>query len=252
MKNEFLKSKYGYGIPCCNQLNDEKKTLIICHGFGSSKESPMIQALQETMPLHGIGTYSFDFPAHGESPVDGSYLRIPYCLENLKEVEEHVLQLSPNNQICYFASSFGAYILLLYLATYPHSGDKSFLRSAAVNMPQIFQNWIREYHLTLQASPDGTPMQDYYELDEIYGRDFYITRAFLTDLEKHDLFHLYPKDVGSLYMIHGSLDATASALDAKRFANLSGAKLQLLQGAEHRLMGSGELKTVLDSACKFF
>lgn len=251
MKKEWLKSKFGYDIPCCNQINGEEKTLIICHGFGSSKDSPMIKALQKVMPTKGIGTYSFDFPAHGESPVNGSFLRVPHCLEDLKTVENHILQLSPHSQICYFGSSFGAYIMFLYLAMYPHSGQKSFARSAAVTMSQIFQGWLTEYKLTPQALTGGNPIQDSFKLDDIYSRSFFITRAFLTDLEQYDLFRLYPKEVGSLYMIHGSLDCTAPALDAARFAKLSGATFQLLKGAEHRLMGSGEMDIVLESAIKF-
>lgn len=252
MQKEWLQSKFGYGIPCCNQMNGEAKTLIICHGFGSTKDSAMVQALQETMPLQGVGTYSFDFPSHGESPVGGNYLRIPTCLENLKTVEDHVHHLSPHSEICYFGSSFGAYILLLYLATYPHNGEKVFLRSAAVNMPQIFQNWLSEYYPTWHVSPEGDPMQDYIKLDEIYSKNFLITRAFLTDLEQHDLFRLYPKQIGLVHLIHGGLDHTASPSDAARFAKLAGASFQLLSGAEHNLMGKGEMDTVLNSACKFF
>jgi alpha-beta hydrolase superfamily lysophospholipase len=252
MKKESLKSEYGYDIPCCNQMNGEEKTLIICHGFGSSKESPMIKALQETMPRQGIGTFSFDFPSHGESQVDGSYLRIHYCLEDVKAVEDHVLQLSPNSKIYYFGSSFGAYILLLYLANYAHNGDKAFLRSAAVNMSHIVNSWLNEYHLPLQTPRGGDPMQDYYKLDDFYQRDFFITRAFLTDLEQNNVFQLYPQNTGSLYMIHGSQDKTACASDAERFAMLSGAAFQLVPGGEHRLMGQGEMETVLDSVCNFF
>lgn len=252
MKKEWIKSKYGYDIPCCNQLNGKEKTLIICHGFGSSKDSPIIQALQKTMPLCGIGTYSFDFPAHGESPVDGTFLRIPYCLENLEAVEEHVLQLAPHNEIYYLGSSFGAYILLLYLATNPHKGSRSFLRSAAVNMPQIFNKWLYDSPPTWHASLDGDPMGDFVNLDGVYSRDLLITRAFLKDLEQFDIFQLYPKDVGSLSMIHGGLDSTALASDAARFAKLAGATFHLLPEAEHRLMGEGEMETVLATIIQYF
>lgn len=50
MKQEQLKSHAGYLIPCTNQILDGKKNLIVLHGFGSSKGSPMIQTLRNVMP----------------------------------------------------------------------------------------------------------------------------------------------------------------------------------------------------------
>ena len=117
MKKEVLTSRQGYAIPCHNCLNGENRAVIVCHGFGSSKESPMVQALNETLPRHGIGVYSFDFPSHGESPVWQEGLLVPFCLEDLAVVEDHVRAQLPGVRVGYFGSSFGAYITLLYLAS---------------------------------------------------------------------------------------------------------------------------------------
>ena len=243
MRSERILSRFGYEIPCCTQMNGEENTLIICHGFGSSKDSPMVHALRAELPKRGIGTISFDFPAHGDSSVDGSLLRVPHCLENLSAVEAHVLKLAPKSKLFYFGSSFGAYILLLYLASYSHKGTKAYLRSAAVNMYGILQDWFRSGDLQWI---DG-PSEQLCRMDAFYGREFFITKSFMKDLETHDLFRLYPKEVCSLFMIHGSKDSTASPQDAARFATLSGAKLQLVKDAEHRLMEDGQMELVLQS-----
>lgn len=136
MKKETIRGLNGYDIPCLNNLSGgERMAVIISHGFGSSKESPTAQAIAAALPEHGIGTYSFDFPAHGDSPVEGEQLRICNCLNDLAAVEAHVRELMPEADIAYFSSSFGAYINLIYLATRTHVGKKSFLRCAAVDMP---------------------------------------------------------------------------------------------------------------------
>ena len=79
MKTLTIKSKHGYDIPCNSVWNGEKKVLIVCHGFGSSKASPMVQALEEYMPKRGIGVFAFDFPAHGESPCAAPGPPAPGC-----------------------------------------------------------------------------------------------------------------------------------------------------------------------------
>lgn len=38
-----LTSRHGYAIPCRWDWQGQKQVVIICHGFGSSKDSPMAQ-----------------------------------------------------------------------------------------------------------------------------------------------------------------------------------------------------------------
>ena len=75
-----LQSVHGYEIPCHATYGGEDRALIVCHGFGSSKSSPMVQALEQYMPQRGIGVYSFDFPAHGDSELEGDRLTVENCL----------------------------------------------------------------------------------------------------------------------------------------------------------------------------
>ena len=115
MKMEWVPGRNGYDIPVRAAWAGEEQVVIICHGFGSSKASPMVEALMQTLPKHGITAVAFDFPAHGDSPVDGAYLRVPYCIDDLETVEAWVRTILPKASVGYFGSSFGAYITLLRL-----------------------------------------------------------------------------------------------------------------------------------------
>ena len=76
VKTVWLPSRRGDRIPCHDNWEGQSRVVIVCHGFGSSKESPMVQALHRALPERGIGVWSFDFPAHGDSPMgqEGSLL----------------------------------------------------------------------------------------------------------------------------------------------------------------------------------
>lgn len=253
MKQEQLRSHIGYGIPCVNQILDGKKNLIVLHGFGSSKDSPMVQALRDEMPKHGIGTYSFDFPSHGESSVDGDFLRIPHCIEDLRVVSDHVKGLqSADGETYYFASSFGAYVLLAFLESYPHRHTKSFLRSAAVKMNDIFCDWLRVDPPVWTTASCGDSSSDFFVMDYDYAREMKITRAFLEDLKNYNPFSYSAAHVGSIRMIHGQQDNVASPEAATAFARQFGADLKMLPCGEHRLMGYGEMEAVLNYALDFF
>ena len=79
----------------------------------------MVQALHRALPERGIGVWSFDFPAHGDSPMGQEGLRVPFCMDDLETVEAWIRAKSPQVEVCYFASSFGAYITLLSLSRAP-------------------------------------------------------------------------------------------------------------------------------------
>jgi pimeloyl-ACP methyl ester carboxylesterase len=213
LQKEIIPGKNGYDIPCLNNINgDETMVVIVSHGFGSSKDSASAPRVADTLPKHGIATFGFDFPAHGESPVDGDSLRIENCLNDLASVERHVHGLLPDAKIAYFSSSFGAYINLIYLATRPHLGVKSFLRCAAVAMPGIFRD-----ETTAQQAKE-LEQKGFVTIDYDYFRPLKITKAFRDDLNTHDVFSLFQKGATEMMMISCTADQTASIDDRVVFA----------------------------------
>lgn len=246
MKKVMLQSQHGYAIPCHDNWAGQERALIVCHGFGSSKASPMVQALHEELPRHGVGVFAFDFPSHGESSVWQEGLRVPFCLDDLAMVEAHLRQRDPAVKIGYFGSSFGAYITLLHLARGQAAGERAFLRSAAVTMPRLVETWV---DARAQADLDR---QGYFVPDYDYVREMRITRDFLADLATHDVFARYQPGMARLRMVHGGRDDVAPTEDAVRFAREKGAELLVLPQGEHPLMGPGELEEVLAQAVDFF
>ncbi len=247
MKKETIKRLKSYDIPCVNNLSGgEKMAVIISHGFGGSKDGSTAQAVAAALPRHGIGTYSFDFPAHGDSPVNGEQFRIFNCLNDLTAVEARVRTLLPEAEIAYFSSSFGAYVNLIYLATCSHMGRKSFLRCAAVDMPRLLRKGTSpEQYKQLDA-------QGYIIMDYNYVRPLKVTREFYDDLEAYDVFKLCRPDMAEIAMVHGDADRAAPVMDARRFAKQCGARLTEIKGADHCFMIPGGMEQVIETAVRFF
>ncbi len=248
---ETIPGRNNYDIACLHNITGgEKVAVIISHGFGSSKESPTATALTEVLTVRGMGAFAYDFPGHGESPVDGGMLRIKNCLDDLATVEAHVHKIAPQAEIMYFSSSFGAYINLLYLAERTHMGTRSFLRSAAVNMPTIFRDGETP-EIRKQLKEQG-----YFIRNMDYVRPLKVTREFCDDLAANDVFSLNKpgiiKNRAQIAMIHGSADETASVEDARRFASQSSADLLIVEGGSHRLMDPGQMDLVIETAIDFF
>ena len=248
MINKLIKSKNGYNIPCqYNIKSDDKIVCIIAHGFGSNKNSPTAIMLDEQLPKYGIGTFAFDFPAHGDSPVDGLKLTVDACIEDLAASEAYVRELAPNAEIVYFGSSFGAYTMLNYLATRPHTGHKAFFRSAAVCMPELFHHKTTEQEAEL-TSKGYLLFGATYE----YERPIKLTRDFFDSLDAHDVFSLWHNDAANIYMIHGESDQIIPLSEAKRFAEKFGIPMTIVQEGDHRLSILGAPEKVLQMAINFF
>ena len=117
MKIKYINLKESkYEIPTKVFLPNNKieKVIIACHGFGGDKESSTITDLAEEIILKNIAVVSFDFPAHGESKLDGKELTIENCINNINTVYRYSKKF--NAPISLFATSFGAYVNLINIA----------------------------------------------------------------------------------------------------------------------------------------
>ncbi len=245
MIRKAIKGKKGYEIPC--QINiggDEKRVVLICHGFGGSKDLRAAAAFSRLPAEYGIGTVCFDFPAHGESPADARKLRVENCVSDLETVEEYARALVPEAEIVYFATSFGAYITLVYLTANVKMGCRAFLRSAALNMPEVLKrNFMPE-----GARPDRDGL---IELSVPVIGTVKVTPEFVGELEKYDVFKLWRPGTASLAMIHGSADDVCDISSARRFAELTGASLIEIEGAGHFGYPGGIERAVMEAVAFF-
>ena len=221
MEKIILTKKHGHEIPCIAEFPDDmRKLVIVIHGYDSSKESQNATNLMRILPGKGFGVIAYDQPHHGSEQAAEEELTVENCLDSLACVEDYLaerfqmeerLQTAEDSrqapEICYFGSSFGAYITCIYLATRPHRGRKAFLRCAAVNFPE----------LALEEGAD--------------------------DVELPDLFALYdqakPEDV-QMAFAHGASDSTVKVEAAIEFTERFGYPLTIFPGEEHTISDDPE------------
>ena len=254
MKSLKLKKSGSTVIPCLMQVPENAGEIIIMvHGFGSEKNCATAQMLFRRMPPAGFGVITYDQPGHGPDEAREEPLLIENCLSSLRTVDRFAAEQFPDARICYFSSSFGAYITTLFLCGYPHQGHKAFLRSAAVNMP------------LLMLGPPGS------EIDPVYQKEFeekgYVVSdvgpdavripfGFLQGLKANDLaekFRGRVYDDAVFEMVHGEKDSTIELPYARAFAEQFGIPLTVIPDEEHTLSDHPETPDrVADLAIAFY
>lgn len=227
------KNEAAYSIPCEMIFPYEQKAfVIITHGFGSSKESQTAQMMLKDLSEKGFGAIAYDLPAHGTGQALDTPLTLKNCMASLSSVESYIAERFLFPRIYYFSSSFGAYITLTSLAKSKHLGDKAFLRSTAVNMPELFTK-DPDPAIIKELETNGS-----YLLDKAGPAPVKITKQFFDDLAANDLFAAasqIPFDDVEVMMVHGEKDMVIDPDAAVRFSRENNVPLTMFSGEDHTL-----------------
>ena len=100
MERYFSLSQGPLRIPCKIYEPDfgaPKRCILGVHGFGGSKDADILTSLSEEMSIFGSASVCFDFPAHGESPMESDALTLDNCIETLNNWISLLSQMFPDS-----------------------------------------------------------------------------------------------------------------------------------------------------------
>ncbi|MBP5169345.1 MAG: alpha/beta hydrolase [Oscillospiraceae bacterium] len=227
-------------VSCVKEIPENPRGIIIAvHGFTSDRDCSTYQMLLRRMPQAGYGVVGIELPGHGTAESSRETLRVESCKNNIAAAEDYIKRNYPKAEVCYFASSFGAYITALYMTTREHAGKKAFFRSAAVNMPTLI---VKEHpnEDELRKLRKLREQGYYVEYLDNLGRPVKITIEMYRDLETTDLFEIFDPADNRFAMAHGAEDEIINPNAAIEFATKFRIPLTLFEGEGHSLSGVAE------------
>ena len=246
MEKEFILEKSGLQIPVKITESDFgiRRVVLGVHGIGGSAMDDIQTSLAEEMEFFSSVVYRFDFPAHGESPMDDSFLTLKHCREVLMTVARHAKESYPEvEDLCIFATGFGAYVTLTCLEDMldlPGS-IKLVVQTPSVRMHETLLAIKKISKATLRA------------MDRIRfnaTRPFDVTYAFYKELESTPALITYPIP---MLILHGEYDSVIRQEDIQNFARINEqSKLVIIPGASHRFLEEGAWDMVLDLTRDWF
>ena len=255
MKKIRINKGENHKIPCLMEIPENPERIVIMvHGFTSSKSCATAELLFRRLPEKNIGVVTYDQPGHGEEEAFTDPLGVGNCIESLRLIEEFVVSEYPDVPVGYFGSSFGAYITCLYISTMEHRGRKAFLRSAAVNMPELIitplkKAWSPE--IEEQLRKDG-----FIQPDLGLGATMKIPAGFIRELDENRLEDIFDNERfghTELEFVHGSDDPVVNPSATEAFAKKYGFKRTVIDGEGHSICNRKESPDkVADLAIEFF
>lgn len=247
MERDWVLNSNGLRIACKLTAPDQteiRRIVLGVHGFGGSTTDAIQEGIAEEMCLFYAATFRFDFPAHGESPMQSDALTLDNCRESLLAVARYAREQYPQvEDLCVFATGFGAYVSLLCLEELLEMPGKVKLviQTPSVRMDQ-----------TLLAMR-GITEQTLRAVDSVRfnaERPFDVSYRFYKELRAHSALTEYPIP---MLILQGQADDYIPMSHVQALHEINeDSKLVIIPGASHRFLEPGAWDMVLDLTRDWF
>ena len=247
MEKEWMLPSGDLQIPCKLSVPDDgkiRRVVLGVHGLGGSARDDIQVNISQEMEMFYSATVRFDFPCHGDSPVLDETLHLSGCRESLLAVARFIREEFPEvEDLCIFATGFGAYVTLTCLEELVQMPGKIKL---VVQTPSVMM------HETLLAMK-RINRETFWALDRVTfraSRPFDVTYSFYEELAENIVLTTQPIP---MLILHGEDDAYISMEDIQHFNRINDhSKLVIIPGTSHRFLEEGAWDMVLDLTRDWF
>ncbi len=247
MEREFLLTEGELRIPCKitePEYGDIRRIVLGVHGILGSAKDDIQESISEEMSMFGAVTVRFDFPCHGDSPMPDEYFTLKNCMDSLMAVATYIREQYPDvEDLCIFATGFGAYVTLVSLYDLIELPGRIKL---VVQTPSVLM------HDTLLAMKKITPVTLEAMGEVSFGRTkvITVTYSFYQELVEHIAMAAYPIPI---LILHGEEDDFIRMEDVQNLHRLNErSKLVIIPGTSHRFLEEGAWDMVLDLTRDWF
>jgi pimeloyl-ACP methyl ester carboxylesterase len=224
--------KTSQNINLCGILNGPRPTeaaaaIVLCHGFGTSKDSRTYLSLEEPLNAAGISTFRFDFFGHGESEGRFAEITVSEAVRDALAAIEYVRETG-YQRIGLVGSSFGGLAAILTAA------QVSDLCLLALKSP------VSDYMSRLFVDRDGHDLQKwrdqgFIQIPDGEGNTARLNYSFYEDADKISGYTIADKISAPTLIVHGDQDESVPVEQSVKLASLiPDCRLEILKGADHR------------------
>lgn len=244
----FDVNKAGYSIRCKLYCTDPKKIsqiVLFGHGFGGHKDNRAAErfAHKATAKNKKTGVVTFDWPCHGEDARKN--LLLTDCDFYLDTLLTDLKERFGDPKIYGYATSFGAFMFLRYIAEHGSPFVRTALRCPAVNMYELLIGTILSKE-DLEKVMRGKPVLAGFD------RKVQISKGFLEELKAADISDKdFIEESENIIIFHGMKDEIVPIEIVQKFADDNIIEFVPVEKADHRFSDPGIMDTVIAGILKF-
>lgn len=249
MNKYFEINENGHNIRCklyYDKGQEIRKVIVWCHGFAGHMDGTAAEKFAEKLltKYKGIATVAFNLPCHGNDVK--KKLILEDCLTYLGLVTDHVRKQFQTDEIYAYATSFGGYLVLKYIADKGNPFRKIALRCPAVNMHEIISG-------TLMTAGDHEKIKKNRNVTVGFDRKIEINPQFLEDLKNADIQETdYLDWAEDILILHGTKDELVPFEKSASFADRNIIEFVSVEGADHRFQNPLHMEAATKAVIGFF
>ena len=249
MHKYFEINEQGHNIRCklySSGSGMAKRAVIFCTGFAGHRDNHAAEGFAEKLlsKAKDVMMIVFDWPAHGDD------VKKKLTLEDCDTYLELVIRAAGERfgaeRIYAYATSFGGYLVLKYLAERGNPFEKIALRCPAVDMYDVMTRDIMrndEYERIMKGK----------DVQVGFDRKVTINRAFLDALKENDLRQRDFLDwAESILILHGTADEVVPFANSRSFAENNLIEFFPVEGADHRFQNPVHMSLATKAVLQFF
>lgn len=250
MEKYFDVNEQGYSVRCklyCNETTGITRAVVFLHGFGGHKETKAAARFADRVlsKYKHVAVVAFDWPCHGMDA--RKKLLLSECDTYLTLVlAELRRRWGDGLTIHCYATSFGGYMAMKYIADHGNPFGRVALRCPALKMYESMVN-------TLMKHDDMALLEKGKEALIGFDRKVKITAQFLQELKENDVTGKEFFDVADdVLILHGTADEIVSFDVSRQFAEDNVIELIPVEGADHRFRDPNKMDYAISKIAEFF
>jgi len=225
--------------------NTAAPIVVLCHGFGTSKDSRTFLNLEEQLNPHGISTFRFDFFGHGESEGNFADITVSEAVRDVLAAIDYVRNVMGYRRVGLVGSSFGGLAALV----------------AAVQVPDLFllalKSPVSDYISRLFVTRDGHDLaawreRGYIVLPDGEGQTTKLNYSFYLDAERISGYAAAHRICAPTLIVHGDQDESVPVEQSRKLAELiPSCRLEILKGVDHRYSQDTDFEEMVSLILRF-
>lgn len=249
MQKYFDINDAGHSIRCklyCNDIHNIKKIILFGHGFGGHKDNKAAEKFADRVlsKYKAVSVMVFDWPCHGDDVK--KKLLLSDCSTYIDLIRKNIRGRFDTDEIYVYATSFGGYLFLKYIAENGNPFRKIVLRCPAINM--------------FRAITQGIMTED--ELEKLekgkdvmvgFDRKIKVNHQFIMDLENADITaYEYLDYADDILIMHGTKDEIVPIESVSEFAEENVIEFVPVENADHRFQNPRCMDFATQQVLDFF
>ena len=227
----FNVNREKHSIHCKLYCEDPKAVhtvVLFGHGFGGHKDNRAAEkfAARVIEKNKGIAVITFNWPCHGDDVK--KKLSLVTCDEYLRLVLSEIQSVYEPEHLFAYATSFGGYLFLKYIAEHGSPFEKTALRCPAVPMFDVITK-------NIMSDDDLSSIARGKSILVGFDRKIAIAQPFLDELQASDIRKFdYMPYADEILILQGQKDEIVPAEEVKAFAEKNLIDYIPYENADHR------------------